>query len=431
MKEPKEITVYFKEKFQNILKRYVTILKIKDPDELIESSGFKFYIAIKYMDSFDALKEMENEFLELGFKISLEELKQNIEIDEDQLKELKGQRESNELENKDNRKYNKISDPYEAKDYVLFILKLYPLSPWKFKLISRKKKKKERNIIPFDHERPYQEFPKHQYSAKELSYFMLSIIGVALVILLINYILLSGNKTTTSLLYSFNFNEVSAKLMNAIYLNLALIMIIITREASYYFACKFHKVPYDLPYFCNLRIFNDKKNNPNKLFDVVASRLLSGFIISTLLGIWGLYKSIQVDTSSLDINYYKLDNNFYNLLILIVRKIMFREKITNVVLNGRTLPDKVILMHPIAYAGYLGLCLTFISLIPLMITDGSRLFYACFKKFISYYEIKDVKFAFYEITPSRKKFLVVFLIIFILVFPQIFIYNYDFIGFMF
>ncbi|MHA1756365.1 MAG: hypothetical protein ACTSVV_06315, partial [Promethearchaeota archaeon] len=80
MKNSIEITEYFKEKCETILKRYVTILKIKNPDELRENNGFNFYIAIKYMESFEALKEMENEFLEMGFKISFEEFKQNIEI---------------------------------------------------------------------------------------------------------------------------------------------------------------------------------------------------------------------------------------------------------------------------------------------------------------------------------------------------------------
>ena len=162
--------------------------------------------------------------------------------------------------------------------------------------------------------------------------------------------------------------------------SLTLLVILLCHEMGHYFMARYHNLDVSLPYFLPappipfligtlgafIRIRSPILNKP-ALMDVGAAGPLSGTLITLPLLVLGLQLSdIQVVSGGAD----QMPG------IVLGESILF--KIICWLTLG-SLPDNYnIIMHPIAFAGWIGLLVTNINLIPVGQLDGGHVSYALF-----------------------------------------------------
>jgi len=155
-----------------------------------------------------------------------------------------------------------------------------------------------------------------------------------------------------------------------------LLAILGTHEFGHYFTARYHGTAVTLPYFIPapppflagtlgalIRMKSPVKNR-NALFDIAVAGPLAGLVVAIPALIWGLALSRQV----------RVRDQVHGLLFgdsLLVKAISY------LVLGP--LPDHVdILIHPIGLAGWFGLFVTALNLIPAGQLDGGHIAYALF-----------------------------------------------------
>jgi membrane-associated protease RseP (regulator of RpoE activity) len=153
---------------------------------------------------------------------------------------------------------------------------------------------------------------------------------------------------------------------------LTLIFILLSHELSHYFASKKHGVKATLPYFIPaptiIGTFGAfiKMKSPivtrESLIDIGASGPIAGFVISVVASIIGLSMSEVVAVAQAKGGLSLGDSILFSF-------------ISRVIL-GVTPSDYDILLHPIAFAGWIGLFVTSINLIPVGQLDGGHIAYA-------------------------------------------------------
>jgi membrane-associated protease RseP (regulator of RpoE activity) len=155
---------------------------------------------------------------------------------------------------------------------------------------------------------------------------------------------------------------------------LTLMSILLAHELSHYFASRKHRVNATLPYFIPaptiIGTFGAfiKMKSPittrQALLDIGVSGPLAGFIISIVVSIIGLFLSqvvpIQKTEGSLNLG----DSLLFSFL-------------SNLILDYRP-GAQDILLHPVAFAGWIGFFVTSINLIPVGQLDGGHIAYALF-----------------------------------------------------
>ncbi len=153
---------------------------------------------------------------------------------------------------------------------------------------------------------------------------------------------------------------------------LTLMVILLAHELSHYFASRKHRVRATLPYFIPaptiIGTFGAfiKMKSPiatrKALLDIGVSGPLAGFIISVAVSVIGLslskVVSIQDTKGALSLG--------DSLLFAII---------SNLILDFRP-GFQDILLHPIAFAGWIGLFVTSLNLIPVGQLDGGHIAYA-------------------------------------------------------
>lgn len=156
-------------------------------------------------------------------------------------------------------------------------------------------------------------------------------------------------------------------LINGIAFSMALLAIIGTHELAHYFATKKHGVKATLPYFIPFplglgtmgAVINVKSAIPTKnaLFDLGVSGPIAGFIITIPVLIIGILLSHVAPLQSGAIN-------FPSSLLM--------QLITNLI--SPQIPQGYDLyMHPVALAGWVGLVITMLNLIPVGSFDGGHI----------------------------------------------------------
>lgn len=154
----------------------------------------------------------------------------------------------------------------------------------------------------------------------------------------------------------------------------ALMSILLVHEFSHYIASKIHHTHATLPYFIPapsiIGTFGAfiKMRSPistrEALIDIGASGPLAGFVVSVAASIIGLSMSEVVRIDSPE-NAFGLGNS---LLFGMLAKLIVG-----------AMPDGYdILLHPIAFAGWIGLFITSMNLIPIGQLDGGHIAYALF-----------------------------------------------------
>jgi membrane-associated protease RseP (regulator of RpoE activity) len=162
------------------------------------------------------------------------------------------------------------------------------------------------------------------------------------------------------------------KLYKGVPFSLTLMTILLSHELSHYFTSKKHGVEATLPYFIPaptiIGTFGAfiKMKSPivtrKALIDIGASGPIAGFIISVLATIIGLQMSEVVPIAKTRGVLNLGDSILFSFLAKLVL--------------GVTPADSDILLNPVAFAGWIGLFVTSINLIPVGQLDGGHIAYA-------------------------------------------------------
>lgn len=153
---------------------------------------------------------------------------------------------------------------------------------------------------------------------------------------------------------------------------LTLMAILLSHELSHYFTSKKHKVKATLPYFIpaptiigTFGAFIKMKSpivSRKSLIDIGASGPIAGFIISVAATIVGLNMSEVVSVTNNEGTLSLGDSLLFSFLSRLI--------------IGVTPSDYDILLSPVAFAGWIGLFVTSINLIPVGQLDGGHVAYA-------------------------------------------------------
>lgn len=209
-----------------------------------------------------------------------------------------------------------------------------------------------------------------------------------------------------------DLSEVLPHLLPTLYRGLAfaasLLAILLAHEFGHYLAARYHRTEVTLPYFIpfpfspfgTMGAFIQLKEPPkNKriLLDIGIAGPLAGLVIAIPLLFLGLYLS-QTDKLPLFLaqgQAISLEGN--SLLYLIVKFIVFGQWLPAPVnlaglnplvywlryfFTGQPIPYGAVdvLLHPVAWAGWAGLLITALNLIPAGQLDGGHILYALFGK---------------------------------------------------
>ncbi len=156
--------------------------------------------------------------------------------------------------------------------------------------------------------------------------------------------------------------------------SLTLLFILLTHEMSHYLMSRKHHVPATLPYFIPApsiigtfgAVIKMKPPIPDRrsLLDIGASGPIGGFIIAIIACIAGLKLSGVQPTGELEGGIAFGSSLLFSFL-------------TKIVLNID--PGKYdIILHPVAFAGWIGLLVTSLNLLPIGQLDGGHIVYALF-----------------------------------------------------
>ena len=156
--------------------------------------------------------------------------------------------------------------------------------------------------------------------------------------------------------------------------SLTLLLILMTHELSHYYMSRKHHVPATLPYFIPApsiigtfgAIIKMKPPIPDRrsLIDIGASGPIGGFIVAVIACVVGLSWSEVMLSGELEHG------------IAFGSSILF-SLISKIVINAD--PEKFdILLHPVAFAGWIGLLVTSLNLLPIGQLDGGHIIYALF-----------------------------------------------------
>ncbi|MFX0135007.1 MAG: site-2 protease family protein [Candidatus Hodarchaeota archaeon] len=182
---------------------------------------------------------------------------------------------------------------------------------------------------------------------------------------------------------------------------LGMFLIVVVHEFGHIYFSRKHKLRISLPYlipgppplgmFGAFVSIKDEPHTRNQKYDVAIGGIVFGIMISLILIVIGLLLSIQMDTEQylqLRADYYGSSPaeeakyvhehmNFYNFLFLATRFLFF-EQPSYRHYYGCYLPTKIIIIHPLAFAGWIGLILSGLNLIPLPFLDGGHIFRTIF-----------------------------------------------------
>ncbi len=180
-----------------------------------------------------------------------------------------------------------------------------------------------------------------------------------------NIILLFATICTT--IFAGYFYLAQGDIWKALAFAAALLGIIGAHELAHYFAARKHGVHATLPYFIPAPTFigtfgaliNIKSPIPtrNALFDLGYSGPLAGFLVAIPVLVVGLYLSTV--GSPQDAGMF-----FYDPLII---------TLISYFVAPNVMSDQVLLVHPVAFAGWVGILITMLNLMPVAFLDGGHI----------------------------------------------------------
>ncbi|MGZ7209019.1 MAG: site-2 protease family protein [Methanobacterium sp.] len=160
---------------------------------------------------------------------------------------------------------------------------------------------------------------------------------------------------------------------------IAIMAIVGTHETAHYFAAKKHDVKATLPYFIPAptligtfgAVINVKSAIPNKnaLFDLGVSGPIAGIIVTVPVLIIGFSLSHIAPLQPGTMTFYP------PLLMQIIMSFT----------SPQVPPGYDLYMHPVAFAGWVGIIITMLNLMPVAVLDGGHISRSLFNQKIHYY----------------------------------------------
>jgi membrane-associated protease RseP (regulator of RpoE activity) len=153
-----------------------------------------------------------------------------------------------------------------------------------------------------------------------------------------------------------------------------LLAILLAHEFGHYFAARYHRVPASLPYFIPVPFIGlfgtlgaviampDRIRSRNALLDIGASGPLAGLVVALPVLFWGVAESKVLPHAA------PYDQEGQSLLYFAVKWLV----------HGSIPEGHDVFLHPAAFAGWGGLFLTMINLLPFGQLDGGHISYALF-----------------------------------------------------
>ncbi len=161
---------------------------------------------------------------------------------------------------------------------------------------------------------------------------------------------------------------------------LGLMTILGTHELGHYFAARWYKIRTTLPYFIPMPFFlgtfgafiqmRGPVPNRKALFDVSIAGPIAGFIVTIPILLWGLLNSSVVPSGE--------NAGLFNFGALNPRDSILLGLFAKLALGSSLTATSAIDLHPIAVAGFLGLIVTALNLIPVGQLDGGHIAHAIF-----------------------------------------------------
>ncbi|MBP0020565.1 MAG: site-2 protease family protein [Cyanobacteria bacterium SBLK] len=162
--------------------------------------------------------------------------------------------------------------------------------------------------------------------------------------------------------------------------SLALLAVLGVHEFGHYGAAIYYRIRTTLPYFIpipfflgTLGAFSQKRSpvpNRRALFDIAFAGSISGFLVTLPLLIWGLSLSEVVELSE--------QSNLFQFTALDPRFSFFLAVSGKLALGESLGAGMGINLHPLAIAGYLGVIVTALNLMPVGQLDGGHIVHAMF-----------------------------------------------------
>ncbi len=161
---------------------------------------------------------------------------------------------------------------------------------------------------------------------------------------------------------------------------LGLMTILGIHELGHYLTAKFYKIRSTLPYFIPIPFFlgtfgafiQMRSPIPNRkaLFDISIAGPIAGFVVTLPLLIWGLAHSdiVSINEKTRLLNPDAL-NPKYSILLALLSKLALGSQLT---------AQSALDLHPVAVAGFLGLIVTALNLMPVGQLDGGHIVHAMF-----------------------------------------------------
>jgi len=168
----------------------------------------------------------------------------------------------------------------------------------------------------------------------------------------------------------------STYLIGGFWYSLSLISILLAHEMGHFVMSRRHGVPASLPYFLPVPIppfgtfgaiikMKGRMSSRKALFDIGVAGPLVGLLVTLPAIIIGLLLSKTVPLAQTQDHFIHLGDS---LLFALVEKVVLGD-----------LPEGYdLLLHPVAYAGWVGLFVTALNLLPVGQLDGGHIAYALF-----------------------------------------------------
>ncbi|MGK7901664.1 MAG: site-2 protease family protein [Hormoscilla sp.] len=200
--------------------------------------------------------------------------------------------------------------------------------------------------------------------------------------------LLAATGVTTTFIGTIAIAEVSreavlqdpTKLLLGMPYALALMLILGIHELGHYLTARHYDIRTTLPYFIPVPFFlgtfgafiQIRSPIPNRkaLFDVGLAGPVAGLVVTLPLFLWGLAHSqiVPENPDASFLSFTALDPKGSTLLVLM----------SKLALGSALTSDSAIQLHPVAVAGYLGLVVTALNLMPVGQLDGGHVVHAIF-----------------------------------------------------
>lgn len=162
--------------------------------------------------------------------------------------------------------------------------------------------------------------------------------------------------------------------------SLGLMTILGVHELGHYFTARYYRIRATLPYFIPMPLFlgtfgafiQMRSPVPHRkaLFDVSIAGPLAGFLITLPILLWGLVNSELVPlTDQAGLFNPEALNPKSSILLALLSKLALGNQLTS---------TSAINLHPVAVAGFLGLIVTALNLMPVGQLDGGHIVHAMF-----------------------------------------------------